>query len=80
MKRLRNISATAIRGAEDSRPTLDDAIDNLNDDFDYIVGGLEKLGRDGVNASNQALAMAETISAALQSYIQELAGLMAQPK
>ena len=75
MKRLRRIQAASapVVAAENDRPALDEAIDKLEEDFSYVVAGLEKLGRDGVNASNAALAIAEKIQGTLQTYVSEIA-------
>lgn len=49
-------------------------IDNIKSDFDYILDGLDKLGRSGANSSNDAKAIAETLSASLSSTIKQIAG------
>lgn len=58
---------------EDTDDRLPSAIDDLNDDFDYIISGLEKLGRDGATGTNDALVIAESLSNALQSAISNIA-------
>lgn len=77
MKRMIRSSST-IRAAEDTTDDrLDTAISNLKDDFDYIVSGLEKLGRAGANSTNDALAIAETLSNDMQSTIDQIASVVA---
>lgn len=58
---------------------LDQALSDLKDDFDYALSGLEKLGRDGANSSNDALAIAETLSNSIQSTIDQIAGAVSAP-
>lgn len=62
---------TAAEASSENK--LDDAIGNLEADFEYIISGLEKLSRSGVNASNDALAIAENISNALKSFTSDIA-------
>ena len=59
--------------AEDMDERLPEAIDGLSEDFDYIVSGLEKLGRDGATGTNDALVIAESLSNALQGAIGSIA-------
>ena len=76
MKRMIR-SSSAIRAAEDTTDDrLDTALSNLKDDFDYIVSGLEKLGRAGANSTNDALAIAETLSNNLQGIIDNIANVV----
>lgn len=71
----RNVSA-----ADESTDTrLDDALDALKDDFDYAVSGLEKLGRDGANSTNDALAIVENLNANIQSVIDQIANAVSSP-
>ena len=61
--------------AAESEPDngLDDALSNLKDDFDYVMSGLEKLGRSGPNASQDALAITENLSNDLARYMSDIA-------
>lgn len=68
-----------VQAAEDSTvDRLDAAIDELNDDFDYIISGLEKLGRSGANGENDALVIAENLQASLNTIISEIADTVAE--
>ena len=62
---------TAAAADEDSR--LEDAIDILEDDFEYVISGLEKLGRTNTSARNQALQFASQLHAAIQDTTSEIA-------
>ena len=63
-----------IFSASDSKnDRLDEFLDVLKSDFDYILEGLDKLGRSGVNSGNDALAIAERLQSNLQDTINEIA-------
>ena len=63
-----------IFSASDSEnDRLDEFLDGLKSDFDYILEGLDKLGRSGVNSGNDALAIAERLQSNLQDTINEIA-------
>lgn len=63
-----------IFSASDSEnDRLDEFLDVLKSDFDYILEGLDKLGRNGVNSGNDALAIAERLQSNLQDTINEIA-------
>lgn len=68
----------AADGNTDTR--LNDALADLKDDFDYAVSGLEKLGRDGADANNSALAIAETLSNNIQATIDQIANAVSNPQ
>ena len=70
MKKLRRITAAS---EDKMSEALDNQIDSLKDDFDYAIDGLNKLGRMGVNASNDAMAIAENFHNALQTVINDIA-------
>jgi len=85
MKRVIRSSVEAVRKSvkaaenETIDDRLDQALSDLKDDFDYAISGLEKLGRDGANSSNDALAIAETLSNSIQSTIDQIAGAVSAP-
>lgn len=62
-----------VYSAENNDNIFDDALSDLKDDFDYVVSGLEKLGRSGANASQDALAIIENISNDLSASISDIA-------
>ena len=63
-----------IFSASDSEnDRLNEFLDVLKSDFDYILEGLDKLGRSGVNSGNDALAIAERLQSNLQDTINEIA-------
>lgn len=69
MKKLRKVTAAD----ESGNSKLQDMMDNLKEDFDYIISGLEKLDRTGASESNDGLIIAEGLSDALQSVVSEIA-------
>ena len=73
----RVISTSYIAGAEGSSDTvadkLNDSIGRLKDDFDYILSGLEYMGRQGANGSNEALMIVENLNAEFAQFIEEIA-------
>lgn len=71
MKRIKRIVAAASEDPINEH--LESQIDTLKDDFDYILDGLDRLGRTGVNSSNDASAIAEKLQESLNNYIQEIA-------
>lgn len=62
-----------IVAATEQNEALDEAIDNLKADFDYIIEGLEKLGRTSKDKSNEALGIALSISENLSAATQDVA-------
>ncbi len=72
MKKVRRAVTAA---ASDEKSDLIQLISFLKDDFDYILTGLEKLDRDGSETSKQGLAIAEALSANLQSAISDISNI-----
>lgn len=62
-----------ISASDSENDRLDEFLDVLKSDFDYILEGLDKLGRNGVNSENDALAIAERLQSNLQDTINEIA-------
>lgn len=81
MKKLRiNSSIEAntqpVVAAEESE-VLDDAIEELKQNFDYVIEGFEKLGREGKEGQNQAQAILLELSAAIETASQSVAAEIA---
>lgn len=66
-----------IKSAEE-KVTLQDRIgeiqDGVEDDFAYIIAGIEKLVRDGGESTDRALALLNELSENLQGFINSIAG------
>lgn len=74
MKRLiRSCNTSDIISAEEISDSLKDKLDNIKDDFDYLMSGIEKLGRSGANMSKEAEIIAENLAAGIQDRISEVA-------
>ena len=71
MKKLRTTSITSATSGEPSK--LEESIDSLKDDFDYIIASLEKLDRTGATESNEGLIIAEGLSDTFQNVIAKIA-------
>jgi len=66
-----------IRAAEEKEDTrLADIIDQLEDDFDYIIGGLEKLDRDGGESRQSGIQVAMEIGNQLNSITSQIADII----
>ena len=65
-----------IKSAEE-KVTLQDRIgeiqDGVEDDFAYIIAGIEKLVRDGGESTDRALALLNELSETLQGFINSIA-------
>ena len=74
MKRLiKNCNTSDIMSAEDVSDSLKDKLDTIKDDFDYLMSGIEKLGRSGANMSKEAEIIAENLASGIQDRIAEVA-------
>lgn len=61
-----------IRAAAETDDTFDSQLSELKEDFDYILSGLEKLGRSGANATNAGKAIAENIQSSFTQFIDQI--------
>lgn len=61
---------TAADAAEDA---LKETMDTLNDDFDYILSGIENLNRAGGDSAKNAMSIASELSVTLNDYINRIA-------
>lgn len=57
--------------SDDLSDKLNDSVDTLKDDFDYILSGLEMLGRSGNFGTAQDIA--SQLSSSLADFIEEIA-------
>lgn len=68
MKRMIYSSTRPINAAEENE-VLDDAIAELKANFDYVVEGFEKLGREGKDGQNRAQQILLELSAAIENAV-----------
>ena len=72
-KLIRSCTNSDIMSAEEISESLKDKIDVINDDFDYLMSGIEKLGRSGANMPKEAQVIVENLASAIQDSIAEVA-------
>ena len=72
MKRMIYNSTRPVTAAEESE-VLDDAIAELKANFDYVVEGFEKLGRDGKDGQNRAQQILLELSSAVEGAVASVA-------
>ena len=72
MKKYRKIMA-ADAPEQSQLATL---LDQIDDDYDYLVAGLEKLDRSGSAASNAGAEIAQGIADAINNAITQIADLL----
>lgn len=73
MKRYTN---SRIVSAESDDNQLDDLIDSLEDDFDYIIAGIERLGRSGSESSRNGLRVAKEVQSSFENIISTISEYM----
>lgn len=64
-----------ITAADDNKSrddAINDVLDNLDSDFDYLIDGLNKLNRDG-RSIDEILSIANGVRNSLQSAIDDIA-------
>lgn len=65
-----------VKSASNPDSPLDENIDDLKADFDYVLDGLEKLGRMGSDKSKGALSISLELSDMLNDINNEISNLM----
>lgn len=72
MKKMIYSSSEPVVAAEESE-VLDDAISELKANFDYVVEGFEKLGRNGKEGQNTAQQILLQLSASVEDAVRGVA-------
>lgn len=65
----RAVTAATIQAAEADDNGVDDMIDNISEDFDYVISGIETLNRRGGDDSKLAMSIASEFRVTLSEYI-----------
>ena len=74
MKKMSRIcSSDESQSLED---TLDDKISDLKEDFDYLISGLETLGRRDAGSIRSAISTLNSLGASIQDYISDVAEMI----
>jgi hypothetical protein len=60
-----------IKAAEEPS-ALEESLDGLKDDFNYIMDGLDKLSRTGDDSAKAALSIALSLSDAIENHIEQV--------
>lgn len=68
----------AAEGQSKGQEAFDEAIDNLQDNFDYVIDGLDKLSRAGGESQSQALQLALEMNSAVESVTQKIASAISK--
>lgn len=75
-RRFTKTPVTAAEGQTKGQEAFDEAMGNLEDDFAYVIDGLEKLSRDG--NSSEALQLVLEMSSAVQTMTDKIAAAIAE--
>lgn len=65
-----------IYGAENMESRLAELLPTIDDDYEYLVSGLEKLDRSGKDQSDAGFEIAQKFYEMLQSAISEVSDLL----
>lgn len=69
---------TSAEGNTKGEEAFEEAIENLQDNFDYVVQGLEKLSREGGEGQSQALQLVLECNSAVESITQKIAAVITE--
>lgn len=74
--RFRRITASEEEKARTLEEIVDEKCDNVEDDFDYIISGIDRLCRE--DRCQDAIAVLDTVAAALDEAIASIGDLIAE--
>ena len=72
------LPVTAAEGQSKGQEAFDEAVDNLEANFDYLIDGLDKLSRDGGEGQSQALQLVLQANESVENIIQQIATAITQ--
>ena len=72
---MKKVIRQSIKAAADDTADnrLKDAISVAQDDFEYVIMGLEHMGRQGANATSEALRILENLQDGISSVLTQIA-------
>ena len=72
---MKKVIRQSIKAAADDTVDnrLKDAISVAQDDFEYVIMGLEHMGRQGANATSEALRILENLQDGISSVLTQIA-------
>lgn len=72
---MKRVIRQSIKAAADDTVDnrLSDAISVAKEDFDYVIMGLEHMGRQGANATSEALGILENLQNGISSVLRQIA-------
>lgn len=72
---MKKVIRQSIKAAADDTVDnrLSDAISVAKEDFDYVIMGLEHMGRQGANATSEALRILENLQNGISSVLKQIA-------
>lgn len=69
---------TAAEGNTKGMEAFEEAISNLEENFEYVAQGLEKLSREGGEGQSQALQLVLECNSAIEHITQKIASVIQQ--
>ena len=69
---------TAAEGNTKGQEAFEEAVANMQDNYDYVVEGLEKMSRNGGEDQNEALQLALEMNSAIEGVTKKIASKMLQ--
>lgn len=72
---MKRVIRQSIKAAADDTVDnrLDEAISVAQEDFEYVIMGLEHMGRQGANATSEALRILENLQNDISSVLKQIA-------
>lgn len=73
-----NKPVTAAADSTASTEAFEESMENLSDNFDYVMDGLDKLAREGKEGQNQAMQLALELDSYVEAITKKIAEAVAQ--
>lgn len=76
MKASTPVKASASSGSTKGQEAFEEAVANLEDNFEYVIQGLEKLSREGGDGPSQSLQLVLECNSAIEQVTQKIASVI----